>query len=89
MRLFLLLALCLHAAPVAADEKVQNAEGVVAPSGQAGEQAERSAARKADADWIKRCDKLAPEARMRCLEDVRAQMVRRVEAQAPDAARPE
>lgn len=89
MRLLLLLVLSLYGVLVAADEKVQDAEGVVAPKAQAGAQAARSEARKAEADWIKRCDKLAAEARMPCLEEVRARMVQQVERQTREAARRE
>ena len=78
MRLALTLFLCLLGAAVYADEKVQEAEGKVAPDASASQQAARSEARKEEAEWIRRCDKLKKTERMSCLEQVRAQMVQRL-----------
>ncbi len=57
----------------------------VAPS--AGEQSDapESQRRKASAEWIRRCDKVEGDRRMRCLDEVRAQIVRRFEAQPSDS----
>lgn len=79
MRLVLILLFALAAASAGADEKVRDTEGQVAPGAETGRQAARSEARKQEADWIKRCDKVAKDARMQCLDEVRAQMVQQLE----------
>ncbi|MFO7190417.1 MAG: hypothetical protein DIU74_012075 [Pseudomonadota bacterium] len=75
------------AGAVCAEEKTQEATGQVAPHSSAEEKRAASRARKDDAQWIERCDRLQGEARFRCLEEMREEMVRRLESgEAPAAS---